>query len=98
LEPLARLMPQGADIGLHLVVTRSTSSGNRGVGDPGVRRAWELGNPALLLSCPKEEGVIFGSVKPRTLPPGRAQLITRRGSVLVQLGYAADTARIGSPA
>jgi S-DNA-T family DNA segregation ATPase FtsK/SpoIIIE len=98
LDPLTRLMPQGADIGLHLVVTRSTSSGGRGVSDPAVRRAWELGNPALLLSCPKEEGVIFGSAKPRTLPPGRAQLVTRRGAVLVQLGYAADTAPVGSRA
>jgi S-DNA-T family DNA segregation ATPase FtsK/SpoIIIE len=93
LEPLGTLMPQGADIGLHVIATRSTSGGSRGANEAAVRRAWELGNPALLLSCPKEEGTIFGSVRPKTLPPGRAQLITRRGSTLVQISFAPDEPR-----
>ena len=46
------------------------------------------GAPALLLSYPKEEGKFLGEAKPRTLPPGRAQLVTRRDITLVQLGLA----------
>ncbi len=97
LEPLSPLMPQGAHIGLHVIATRATAAGSRGTSEPAIRRAWELGNPALLLSCPREEGVIFGSTKPQTLPPGRAQLVTRRGAHLLQIGFAADRPRTEQP-
>ncbi len=90
LAAFAPLMPHGPDIGLHMIVARSTVAGSRGANDPVVKQAWSLGNPALLLSCPKEESTIFGSTRPRVLPPGRAQLITRRGASLVQLGFAPD--------
>jgi S-DNA-T family DNA segregation ATPase FtsK/SpoIIIE len=53
--------------------------------NPVLRRMWELGTPAVLFSCPRGEGSFLGSVKPRTLPPGRAQFINRRRGVrLVQ--------------
>ncbi len=90
LEPIVPGLPQGADIGVHLIVTRSTSGGSRGARDSAISRMWDLGIPALLFSCPREESVIFGSVKPRTLPPGRAQLITRRGASLIQIGFPVD--------
>ena len=47
-----------------------------------------LGSPALLHSYPKEEGKFIGEARPRTLPPGRAQLVTRRGVRLMQVGHA----------
>ncbi|WP_354637693.1 type VII secretion protein EccCa [Kitasatospora camelliae] len=87
--PLAALVPylaQGVHIGLHLVVARSTSGAVRAMMDPLLRRMWELGSPALLLSYPNEEGRFLGEAKPRTLPCGRAQLVTRRGVRLVQTG------------
>ncbi|MEU2424750.1 type VII secretion protein EccCa [Streptomyces sp. NPDC007851] len=84
--PLVPLLAQGAHIGLHLVVARSTSGAMRSVMDPLIRRMWELGNPALLFSYPKEEGKFIGEAKPRTLPAGRAQLVTRRTVQLVQTG------------
>ncbi|MGW3121602.1 type VII secretion protein EccCa [Streptomyces sp. NPDC001107] len=84
--PLVPLLAQGAHIGLHLVVARSTSGAMRSVMDPLIRRMWELGNPALLFSYPKEEGKFIGEAKPRTLPVGRAQLVTRRAVQLVQTG------------
>jgi S-DNA-T family DNA segregation ATPase FtsK/SpoIIIE len=96
-SPLASIVPfipHGADIGLHLVVTRATAQGSRGMGDPAVRKVWDTGNPVLLFSCPREEGIIFGSTRPATLPPGRAQLITRRGSHLIQVGYVPDGPRV----
>ncbi|MFG2960341.1 type VII secretion protein EccCa [Streptomyces sp. NPDC048291] len=86
MNPLVPLLAQGAHIGLHLVVARSTSGAMRSVMDPLIRRMWELGNPALLFSYPKEEGKFIGEAKPRTLPAGRAQLVTRRTVQLVQTG------------
>ncbi|MFF0410529.1 type VII secretion protein EccCa [Kitasatospora sp. NPDC004745] len=96
--PLVPLLAQGVHIGLHLVVARSTSGAMRAVMDPLLRRMWELGNPALLLSYPKEEGRFLGEARPRTLPPGRAQLVTRRTVTLVQTGLvSAPPAPTGAP-
>ncbi|CAG6395299.1 type VII secretion protein EccCa [Streptomyces cocklensis] len=86
MSPLVPLLAQGLHIGLHLIVARSTSGAMRSVMDPLIRRMWELGNPALLFSYPKEEGKFIGEARPRTLPPGRAQLVTRRTVRLVQTG------------
>ncbi len=85
LAPLLPLLAQGADIGVHLIVARSTSGASRSMANPVVRRMWELGTPTLLMSCPRDEGTFLGQVRPRTLPPGRAQFVNRRRSVrLVQ--------------
>ncbi|MDG4809482.1 type VII secretion protein EccCa [Micromonospora sp. WMMD1120] len=85
LQHLLPLLPHGADIGLHLIVARRTAGASRAMMDQVVRRCWELGSPATLFSCPREEGAFLGGVRPRTLPVGRAQYIDRRRSVrLVQ--------------
>ncbi|MEV7325861.1 type VII secretion protein EccCa [Streptomyces sp. NPDC093970] len=86
MAPLVPLLAQGAHIGLHLVVARSTSGAMRSMMDPLIRRMWELGSPALLFSYPKEEGKFIGEARPRTLPAGRAQFVTRRTVKLVQTG------------
>lgn len=85
LEPLMPLIPHGADIGVHVIIARSTSGAARSMSNPVIRRMWELGTPGLLLSCPKDEGMFLGNLRPRTLLPGRAQYVNRRRSVrLVQ--------------
>jgi S-DNA-T family DNA segregation ATPase FtsK/SpoIIIE len=85
LGPLLPLLPHGADIGLHLVIARSTAGAARAMMSPVLRRLWELGTPALLFSCPRDEGPFLGNLRPRTLPTGRAQFVNRRRSVsLVQ--------------
>lgn len=85
LGPLLPLIPHGSDIGLHLIIARNTAGASRAMMSPVLRRMWELGTPALLFSCPKDEGVFLGNVKPRVLPQGRAQFINRRrGLRLVQ--------------
>jgi S-DNA-T family DNA segregation ATPase FtsK/SpoIIIE len=81
LQNLASLLPQAADIGFHLIVARSTSGANRAMMDPVIRRMWELGTPALLFSCPKDEGKFLGDLPPKTLPVGRAQFVNRRRTV-----------------
>ncbi|MFD7905919.1 type VII secretion protein EccCa [Kitasatospora sp. NPDC059747] len=86
LAPLVPLLAQGQHIGMHVIIARSTSGAMRSMTDPVLRRMWELGNPALLFSYPKEEGKFLGEAKPRTLPAGRAQLVTRRAVRLVQTG------------
>ncbi|MGW0999538.1 type VII secretion protein EccCa [Streptomyces sp. NPDC002523] len=84
--PLVPLLAQGLHIGMHVIVARSTSGGMRAMMDPLLRRMWELGSPGLLFSYPREEGKILGEAKPRTLIPGRAQLVTRRSVRLVHTG------------
>ncbi|MFI7123873.1 type VII secretion protein EccCa [Amycolatopsis sp. NPDC049868] len=85
LQSLVPLLPNGADIGLHLIIARSTSGASRAMMSPALRRMWELGSPALLMSCPKDAGTFLGTLKPRTLPAGRAQFVNRRRTVrLVQ--------------
>ncbi|GAA2564428.1 type VII secretion protein EccC [Winogradskya consettensis] len=98
LEPLLPLLAQGAHIGLHLVIARSTSGSMRAMMDPVLRRIWELGNPGLLLSYPKEEGRFLGEAAPRKLPPGRAQLVTRRSVKLIQTGLVTAGSPQGVPA
>jgi S-DNA-T family DNA segregation ATPase FtsK/SpoIIIE len=86
LDPILPLLAQGTYIGLHVIIARSTSGAMRGVMEPAIRRMWELGTPATLLSYPREEGKFLGEAAPRRLPPGRAQLVTRRGVRLIQTG------------
>jgi S-DNA-T family DNA segregation ATPase FtsK/SpoIIIE len=88
LLPLFKLLGASAHIGMHLVIARSTSGAMRAMSDAMLRRLWEIGAPGVLLSYPKEEGKFLGEAKPLTLPPGRAQLVTRRGGSLVQIGLA----------
>ncbi|CAO5147379.1 ESX secretion system protein EccC [Frankia sp. AiPs1] len=87
LAPLVGLLPQGGDIGLHVVVARAAAGVMRMSMDPLLRRMQELNTPDLALSCPRGEGPLLGGAKPRDLPPGRALLCTRRGSRLVQTAY-----------
>ncbi|GLZ01997.1 type VII secretion protein EccCa [Actinoplanes sp. NBRC 103695] len=85
LTPLLPLLPHGSEIGLHLIVARGTAGASRAMMNPVLRRAWELGSPSVLFSCPREEGVFLGNVRPRTLPTARGQYIDRRRAVrLVQ--------------
>ena len=85
LQSLVPLLAQGADIGLHVVLARRTAGAGRAFMNQALRRMWELGSPALLFSCPRDEGTFLGTVKPRLLPVGRAQHIDRRRNVrLVQ--------------
>ncbi|WP_258345981.1 type VII secretion protein EccCb [Saccharopolyspora gregorii] len=81
LQALNSLLPQASDIGLHVIIARSTSGANRAMMDQTIRRLWDLGTPVALLSCPKDEGRFLGDVRPKTLPPGRAQFVNRRRQV-----------------
>ncbi|MFJ1751863.1 type VII secretion protein EccCa [Kitasatospora sp. NPDC088134] len=82
--PVLDFLAQGTELGLHLIVARSANGVGRAYNDPLLRRLQEVNTPVALLSCPPSEGTLFGSVKPRQLPPGRALHITRRRTVQLQ--------------
>jgi len=88
-DGLVEFLAQGAEIGLHVVVARSTSSAARGMTDSLLRRLWDLATPGVLFSYPREEGSFLGQAKPLTLPTGRAQFVHRReGIVQIQTALA----------
>ncbi|MET8942591.1 type VII secretion protein EccCa [Streptomyces sp. NPDC004542] len=91
-EPLLDHLTLGHEVGLHLVVTRSATGAGRGLNDQLLRRLDEINTPGLLLSCPPSEGYLFGAVKPRVLPPGRAQYIARRKGLLMQTALVEEPA------
>lgn len=82
--PLLDHLALGYEVGLHMVVARSASGAGRGLQEALLRRLQEVNSPALLLSCPPTEGYLFGNIKPRILPRGRAMRISRRTTTLVQ--------------
>jgi ESX secretion system protein EccC len=86
--PLMEYLPQGRDIGLHIVVTRRTGGAGRALFEPFISRMRDVGSPGLMLSGDKDEGPLLGGLKPEPLPPGRGRLINRRESPkLIQLAW-----------
>ncbi|NJP98230.1 type VII secretion protein EccCa [Nonomuraea sp. FMUSA5-5] len=88
LLPLVELLPQARDIGLHVVLSRQMGGAGRAMFDPVIQRMKDMATPALLLSGNKDEGMLFGNVRPQPFPPGRGQLLDRRhGPRLVQTAF-----------
>ena len=85
LAPLVDLLPQARDIGLHVIITRRAGGASRALYDPVIQRMRELDSPGFLMSGNKEEGALFGNLKPSPQPPGRGTLVRRSdGMQLVQ--------------
>ncbi|WP_191268064.1 type VII secretion protein EccCa [Nocardiopsis terrae] len=91
LTPLMDMLPQGADIGLHLILARGAGGFSRAMGEPALRMLIDANTPSMVLSCPPSEGVLFGSLRPQRLPPGRALRFDRRDPVKVQLALDPET-------
>lgn len=88
LAPLAALLPQAADLGLHVILTRRTGGASRASYDPLIQRFTDLGTTGILLSGSPEEGALMGKVKAFPAAPGRAQIVSRdRGLVAAQLAF-----------
>jgi S-DNA-T family DNA segregation ATPase FtsK/SpoIIIE len=85
LHPLVELLPQARDVGLHLVVARSSGGAARAFYEPLLQRLKEMGSPTLVLSGSRDEGVALADVKFQPRPPGRGNLVSRRsGTRLIQ--------------
>jgi len=92
LNSLVDLLPQASDIGLHVVLTRAAAGSSRTAMDSVVRRLQESNTPDLALSCPPNELPLLNGTRPRQFPPGRGQLVTRRGATQLQVGWLDPTA------
>jgi S-DNA-T family DNA segregation ATPase FtsK/SpoIIIE len=90
-NPLLLLLPllaQAKDVGLHVLVARRTGGASRGILEPLLLRLRELGTPGLLLSGDPQEGVLLGSSRSATQPPGRGLLVRRHERPsLVQVAF-----------
>ena len=75
--PLAELLPHARDIGLHVVLARSSGGAARALYDPVLGALRESGPMVLQLSASPDDGPLAGTVRPRPLPPGRGILVTR---------------------
>jgi DNA segregation ATPase FtsK/SpoIIIE, S-DNA-T family len=87
-EPLLDHLALGYEVGLHMVVARSAAGAGRGMNETLMRRLQEVNTPSLLMSCPPDEGFLFGNIKGRIMPPGRAVRIARRKAVQMQTALA----------
>jgi S-DNA-T family DNA segregation ATPase FtsK/SpoIIIE len=88
LAAIVDLLPQARDIGLHVVLARAMGGAGRAMFDPVIQRIKDMANPALIMSGTKDEGVLFGNVRPSPLPPGRGYFVERRtGTRLIQTAY-----------
>ncbi|HEX5540325.1 MAG TPA: type VII secretion protein EccCa [Micromonospora sp.] len=88
LSVLMDLLPQARDIGLHLILTRRVGGAARALYEPVLQRLRELDAPGLLMSGSREEGQLFGTLRPSPQPPGRGTLIRRRdGQQVIQIAW-----------
>lgn len=87
LGPLVELIPQAGDIGLHLIVARAGAGSSRTAMDSVIRRLHESNTPELTFSMPSSEPMTFSLGRGKPLPPGRAELLTRRGGTGLQVGW-----------
>lgn len=87
LLPLLDYLPHGRDVGLHLVVARRSGGAGRALYDPVIARMRDLVPTGLVMSGHRDEGNLIGSVRPTEMPPGRATLVTRSGTSLIQIAW-----------
>jgi S-DNA-T family DNA segregation ATPase FtsK/SpoIIIE len=85
---LLEYLPFARDLGLRIILARSTSGASRSSFEPVLTRIKELGAQGIVLSGDPSEGPVFNNIKAAPMPPGRGQFISRRTSgQLVQTGY-----------
>jgi S-DNA-T family DNA segregation ATPase FtsK/SpoIIIE len=85
---LVDLLPQARDVGLHLIVARRTGGAARALYEPVIQRLRELNSPGLQMSGNREEGALFGTLKPSPQPPGRGFLVRHTDQVqLIQTAW-----------
>ncbi|MCZ2528146.1 type VII secretion protein EccCa [Streptomyces sp. HB2AG] len=88
LSVLMEYLPFARDLGLRIILARSSSGASRASFEPVLTRIKELGAQGVILSGDSNEGQLMGNVRASAMPPGRGSFVTRRrGAQLVQTGY-----------
>ena len=77
LQPLLEFLPQGRELGLHVIVTRRSGGAGRALFEPFLARLRDIGSPGIMLSGDRGEGPLLGGLRPENLPPGRGRLLAR---------------------
>jgi len=89
LLPLLDYLPQGRDLGLHLVLARRTGGLARALADPVIQQLNDVSAPGFVFSGDRMEGRLVNGVAAQRLPVGRAVYAGRGGSSqLVQTALA----------
>ncbi|MFV2198797.1 type VII secretion protein EccCa [Nocardiopsis sp. LOL_012] len=88
LAPLAPYIPQGADLGLHVIAARRTGGTARAMFEPVLQALNDMATPGMLFSGDRMEGRLANGTASKALPQGRAQLALRgKRPDLVQVGW-----------
>jgi S-DNA-T family DNA segregation ATPase FtsK/SpoIIIE len=88
LAPLLDYLPFARDVGLRVIIARSSGGASRSLYEPVMQRLRELGAQGIVLSGDRTEGTLLGNITPSQLPPGRGYFHTRRrGGQLIQTGW-----------
>ncbi len=87
LHALVDHLAHARDLGFHLIVARRSGGAGRAMYEATLNRMKELNSAALIMSCSRDEGVLFGTTRPSLMPPGRGTYVTRTGEDLIQLGW-----------
>ncbi|MFE1394871.1 type VII secretion protein EccCa [Nocardiopsis alba] len=88
LASLAKFIPQGADLGLHIIAARRTGGTARAMFEPVLQSLNDMATPGLLFSGDRMEGRLANGIASKQLPQGRAQLALRgKRPDLVQVGW-----------
>jgi type VII secretion protein EccCb len=85
-EPLVEYLGMGYEVGVHLIVVRSSADAAATATDPLIRGLRDAGAATLLLSAP--EGAVLDGLQARVLPPGRASYRSGDETLLVQTALA----------
>lgn len=85
LAPIAELLPWSREIGLHLIVATAMSGASRMMFDPVIVGLKTQACSALVMSGNRDEGALFGELRPQPLPPGRGRYVHHRdGDRMIQ--------------
>lgn len=87
-SPLHKAVPfvnRAADVGLHVIVTRTFGGWSSAGGDPMLRALHQANAPLLVMDADPDEGFIRGKMKGGPLPRGRGLLMAEDTGVFVQV-------------
>lgn len=87
-SPLHKAVPfvnRAADVGLHVIVTRTFGGWSSAGSDPTLRALHQANAPLLVMDADPDEGFIRGKMKGGPLPRGRGLLMAEDTGVFVQV-------------